>query len=207
MKILQIALIIGISYSCLDSKRRKKAIVKEKMEFINQSLHNQKATYDRSELLNFIENFNDELLSQKAIKIYDFTSETLEYLENFKSELIEYAGGYDSLGRILNTFEVEKQMEFTIGKNEDGEGYNLMKNLEKFTESVNHLDSTFNYKLVYHGNEFEVLSNSEAEKADFVSLNFENTPLVTALAIISQFETQVKLIESDAISRLKKLDK
>lgn len=82
-----------------------------------------------------------------------------------------------------------------------------MKNLEKFTESVNHLDSTFNYKLVYHGNEFEVLSNSEAEKADFVSLNFENTPLVTALAIISQFETQVKLIESDAISRLKKLDK
>jgi gliding motility-associated protein GldM len=133
------------------------------------------------------------------------TTKLLEYIEGLKDELEVESGGVDEHGFYLGA-KVEDivQVKF-IGPNKKGKGYELR---DKLNEYVVFLESMALNPKDYppfaldgaHDPLFKHIP--EQREKDFAQLTFENTPMVAAMAVLSEMESRIVQMESEILSEL-----
>lgn len=152
----------------------------------------------------------DKAVYDKAKKLRNETISLKSYLDKQKEKLIELTGGRNDDGSFPGAKSEEPVMNYMLGSGDDknGEAYKMKQKLNNYTLLVNNLAKELKISKSYEmlakdAKEDPRFKNDDEQKnKDFAHLNFESTPMVAALAVISEIETRVMNIESELLNEL-----
>jgi gliding motility-associated protein GldM len=147
--------------------------------------------------------FELAIVSQ-AEEVRKMSSAMVNDLENLKTELLNTAGGgKDETGKIKNASEEEKVAVMMIGASKNGKAYKLKNDLNDFVSKLNKVSSQAFAPLANDGkdDQFAKLNPDQARK-DFAELNFAQTPVPAAMAVLSQKQSEVRRLEGEVLDVL-----
>ncbi|WP_266203441.1 type IX secretion system motor protein PorM/GldM [Pontibacter kalidii] len=188
-----------------------------KFQFLDESLQtvNRKTVTDNAGVVSNIQaaiaenknpSANDQRVLKTAQEVRNQTSEMVSYIQGLRKLLIEQSGGMNDEGTAYKQPEgndiVAMNMIGAASKN-NGKGYELEQKLNDYAKFLRQYNEQVPQKLALSGKEDPVAQNDPAQKRkDFAQLNFEETPMVAALAVLSQKEAEVLKYEADVLQKL-----
>jgi gliding motility-associated protein GldM len=144
----------------------------------------------------------DELaLAIKARAVHSQANQVISHINELKKELIQKSGGYDEEGKLIGAKEETEVEVLMVGSEvQKGKAYELKRQLNEYVQKVNK-DFGTNYKpLALDAKDDEVYKKQLDQKnKDFAQVNFAQTPLAAALAVLSELETNVLAIENKVL--------
>ncbi|WP_299817825.1 gliding motility protein GldM [uncultured Pontibacter sp.] len=188
-----------------------------KFQFLDESLLgvNDKTVTDNASVLSNIRNAvdkggnraNDARVLKNAQEIRQQTSEMVEYIRGLRKELVDKTGGRseDDPNQYANPSGEDKVAIMMIGaaNKNSGKAYELKDKLNKYAKFLKQYNPNTPDQLANDGKDDVVAKNDKTQKnKDFAELNFGETPLVAALAVLSQKENEVLKYEADALQKL-----
>lgn len=141
-------------------------------------------------------------LADQSSKLHKETIDLISYMELLKRNLIEEAGGTDEDGRLKGANEETAVEVYMLGSDiKKGKAYELKGKLNDYVKSLNQ-DFKKSYGLMAPDGKDNILYKNSAEhkNKDFAQLNFGQTPLAAALAVISEIETKVLAMENTVLT-------
>ncbi len=150
----------------------------------------------------------------KAEKVRKLTNETLAYINALRAELIKETGGEEkdeATGSVIGYVgakEEQKVVEIMVGPegSKKGKGYDLQNKLNGYAQEVSNLvgPKILPYSpLALDAKDDPMFTkDKEQNKKDFATLNFAQTPMVAALAVLSTKEAEMLKLESMALEDL-----
>ena len=142
---------------------------------------------------------------QKADAVRKLSSDMYNELATLKTELIDKSGGYDEQGNLKNPKEEEQIAVMMVGLGGKGKAYALKDRLNKYvTDLQGFADKGTQFTpLALDAKEDPVTSkDKEQRNKDFAELNFAQTPLPAALAVLSQKQSEVLRYENTVLDQL-----
>ena len=128
------------------------------------------------------------------------TKEMMAYLGTVRDRLIKASG--NTANEFKNMSAEDKVAETMLGGKKNGIAYTELKpKLNEYSDYIRKFvpDAT---PLALDAKQDPRVTEKEQKNKNFAELNFENTPVVAALATISQKETEILKYEADALSAL-----
>jgi gliding motility-associated protein GldM len=151
---------------------------------------------------------NDKAILDKANLAHTLTNDMIAYIEDMRTKIIEITGGYTEDGKLVGGKDYDAQMAYTIGPEgkKNGRAYELRDKLNEFVAKLAALDDSLELKpIALDAKDIPIFANDKNQKnKDFAYLNFENTPTVACMAILSQFQSEVANMEAKALEELAK---
>jgi len=146
----------------------------------------------------------DVAILKKADEVRQTTQGIISELEELKKEIIEFAGGgYNEEGAIKNPEEETKVAELMIGGNKNGKAYALKDRLNAYISDLSKYSDNKFPPLALDGNEDPIAQDSKDQRnKDFANLNFGQTPVAAALAVLSQKQADIRRVESEVLNEL-----
>ncbi len=185
--------------------------VLEKFIFINKSLESavHETNVGNANTVARIQKQVDEAGNRKADvqvlntarEVREATKNVIENMRSIKAELVEVTGGMDDEGMApKNVSDEEGTANLMINKKR---GHELQQMLNEYTALLEQKTEVKTAPIALDAKDNPVFANDPNQKnKNFAELNFAHTPLVAALATISQFETEVLMRESAALEKL-----
>ena len=145
----------------------------------------------------------------QAQKAKDESRKMLDDMEALRESLIKETGGRDKeTGELIDGKNYDNSMNYLIGVEggAKGKAYELKEKLNSFAASMSKYSKNATITpLALDAKEIPMFAkNSDQKSKDFANLNFENTPLVAALAVLSEMQTKVARAESQVVAALTK---
>lgn len=149
---------------------------------------------------------------KRAEELKKETHQILAYIKKLKEDLFNQVGGGADphTGAVKNAKEETGVETMMIGVGRNGKGYELKRKLDTY---VNYLNDKF--KDLFEGNakRFEMLAKGNSDipmykhdplqrDKDFAQANFGQTPVVAALAILTQRQSEVIRYEQEVLKKL-----
>ncbi|MBB6609791.1 gliding motility protein GldM [Pontibacter sp. Tf4] len=187
-----------------------------KFQFLDQSLMgvNGKTVTDNAGVLTNIKSSvskngnrpNDATVLKQAQEIRQKTSELVNYIHSLREDLIKTTGGKnkDDENQYANPSAEDKVAIMMIGaaNKNNGKAYELKEKLNEYARYIKQFNPDTPNKLAFDGKEDPVAKNDKSQRnKDFAELNFGETPLVAALAVLSQKENEVLKYEAAALQK------
>ncbi|GAB3202831.1 hypothetical protein GCM10027293_30210 [Pontibacter aydingkolensis] len=149
----------------------------------------------------------DARVMKSAEEIRQQTTELVTYIRSLREDLIKTTGGVseDDPNQYANPSGEDKVAMMMIGaaNKRNGEAYKLKDKLNDYAKFLKQYNPNTPDQLAYDGKEDPVAKNDKSQKnKDFAELNFGETPMVAALAVLSQKENEVLKYEADALQQL-----
>ncbi len=146
----------------------------------------------------------DVAILNQANEVREATAAVINELEVLKKEIIDEAGsGLKEDGTIKNPQEEAKVGQLMIGGNRNGKAYPLKDRLNAFVTTLEKYSSSKYAPLAQDGKDDPIAKNSaDQRRKDFAQLNFGETPVAAALAVLSQKQTDIRRMESDVLNQL-----
>lgn len=141
-------------------------------------------------------------LLKQAEDVKKETSETMTYLEDLKKQLIETSGGPGTEGESYKNPSAETEVEaFMIGGAKNGKAYELKQKLDKTVQYLSQISGENFQMLAQDASEIPGISPAQKKK-DFAEFNFGQTPMVAALATISQKQNEIARYEAAVLEKI-----
>jgi gliding motility-associated protein GldM len=146
------------------------------------------------------------LLSKNALEIHTKTREMLTLIDEVKKQLIEETGGYNEEGGFKGANEETKVEVIMIGASKSsGKAYLLKKKLDEYVAFMNKYSTAKFDPLARNASEDPTLrKNSDQKNKDYAHLNFGQTPMVAALAVLSETEAKIVNMENSIMVGIEK---
>ena len=146
----------------------------------------------------------DLAILKQADEVRQLTGGIVSELDGLKKEIIEFAGGgYNEEGAIKNPQEETKVGEMMIGGNKNGKAYELKDKLNAFVASLEKYSDHKFMPLALDGSDDPIAKDSKDQRnKDFANLNFGETPVAAALAVLSQKQADIRRVESEVLNHL-----
>ncbi len=142
----------------------------------------------------------DKAVLTKAQDVRNQTAAVLKELDQLKEEIIVLTGGRDEEGNFVEIADEDKLATLML-KQKRGE--ELQKRLNEYTAYLSKaVDINFEPLALDAKDSKEFKDNPNQKRKSFSELNFANTPMAAGLATISQLQTEVVNIESQALEAL-----
>ncbi|TSJ81459.1 hypothetical protein [Cardinium endosymbiont of Dermatophagoides farinae] len=143
----------------------------------------------------------DIKILEQLLAMHQDTVAIVHYIDGLKKQLIDLEGGLDRLTKLPKGLKSDTMVaRLMINK---GEGNVLKNKLNKYIAQLSKLVHKPYAPIALDAKEHEFFSyDPNQAKKDFVTLNFDHTPLGAALATLSQFASEVVTTEADAILTL-----
>lgn len=148
---------------------------------------------------------SDQRVLKSAQEIRQQTSEMVSYIHGLRDMLVQKTGGLNPEGQYVNPSSEDVVAINMIGASNknNGKAYELRDKLNEYTKYMRQYNPEMPASIALAGGEDPVAKRDKAQKnKDFAELNFENTPMVAALATLSQKENEVLKYEADALQKL-----
>ncbi|TAH25887.1 MAG: gliding motility protein GldM [Cytophagales bacterium] len=143
---------------------------------------------------------------KKAEDVRKKTSELISFIQKTRDELISSTGGKDDDGvSYKGAKEEEKVVQYMVGPegSKKGVGYKLQKDMNEYGEYLKTTAKIEVPKLALDGKEDPLaMKDPNQKRKDFPNLNFAETPMVAALAVLAQKESQILKYESEALAKI-----
>lgn len=146
----------------------------------------------------------DVAVMKQADDVRKLSADINNELNSLKQEIITVAGaGLKEDGSIKNPQEEAKVAQLMIGGNKNGKAYALKQRLNAFTEKLNQFSQQKFQPLALDANDDPISKNKvDQRNKDFAELNFAQTPVAAALAVLSQKQTDIRRIEGEVLNYL-----
>ncbi|GGB91723.1 type IX secretion system motor protein PorM/GldM [Dyadobacter sediminis] len=146
----------------------------------------------------------DVAVIKQADQVRKYSSDIINDINALKEEITAKAGGgLNEEGAIKNPEEASKVAELMVGGRKNGKAYQLKKTLNDYTAELNSMIPTKFQPLALDGKEDPVAKgNKDQRNKDFAELNFEETPVAAALAVLSQKQTDIRRMEGEVLNYL-----
>ncbi|GAB3313917.1 gliding motility protein GldM [Larkinella ripae] len=168
---------------------------------INQStLDNIKATVDKSG-----NRATDLAIVKQAQEVRELTSGMVNELDALKEQIVtEAGGGLDEQGNIKTPNEETKVGAIMVGNNKNGKAYELQTKLNQYTQQLQKYNPNAKFTpLAVDAKDDPIASRSKEQRnKDFAELNFEQTPVPAALAVLSQRQSDIRRMEGEVLDFL-----
>ena len=145
----------------------------------------------------------DAAVLQQADQVRKKTADMMSQIDALKSELVQAGGGLDEEGSIKNLSEEDKVAQLLVGNNRNGAAYKLQGTLNQFTEELSKIGNAKFAPLAMDGKDDPTAKRSSEQRTkDFATLNFAQTPVPAAMAVLSQKQADVRRIEGETLDYL-----
>ncbi|KAA3440638.1 type IX secretion system motor protein PorM/GldM [Rufibacter hautae] len=145
----------------------------------------------------------DKQVVEQAQEVSTKSAEMVAYIRSLRDQLEKETGGKDAEGNYINPEANEVVNEVMIGGLKKGRGYELEQQLNNYAAFLRKYNPGVPAKLAMNGSEDpRVAQNKDQRKKNFAQLNFEETPMVAALATLAQKESEVLKYEAETLSKL-----
>lgn len=143
------------------------------------------------------------LIVQHAKELRERTQNIRAYMEKLKTEMIVKTGGFDEDGNLKGAKEETEVEVYMLGTNKsNGKAYELQTKLNEYVAYVNKTSGTSFPLIALDAKDDPIYKNNADQKnKDFAQVNFAQTPLVAAMAVISDLETKVTNMESTLMNQ------
>jgi len=199
--------------------------IMEKFKFIDDSLQlaNEAADKNNTKVEKGIEKLvtdngskpKDAQLLQSAKEVRAEAAKIKAKIEELRNKLVEVTEGYEEGhgGKMWKGAKEETKVEILmIGAegSKNGEGYKLQKEINDYCDKMTSILAKTEAKrsfehIAKNGEEDERIVDHESKKKDFANLNFAQTPMCAAMAILSNIESEVLKHETDALAAIQSL--
>jgi gliding motility-associated protein GldM len=143
---------------------------------------------------------NDIAVLKASEEIRAKTKETVEYLRDVRDKLVTAAGNTKGSNEYKDVSAEDKVAITMLGASRNGLAYPLKDKLNAYSEYIRQYVPGA-APLALDPKDDKMVTEKEQKSKNFAELNFENTPLVAALAVLSQKETEVLKYEADALQK------
>jgi gliding motility-associated protein GldM len=148
--------------------------------------------------------------AQLAQELRKQTDAIISYMNKLKTEMIVQTGGYDEDGNLKGAKEETEVEVYMLGTNKtNGKAYQLQNKLNEYVAYINKTSGMSFPKLALDAKDDPIYQNNADQKnKDFAQVNFSQTPLVAAMAVVSDLQSKVANMESSLMNQyLAKLGK
>ncbi len=184
-----------------------------KFQFLDESLQgvNTKTKTDNAGVVSSIRaavseggnRTSDQRVLKDAEEIRNRTKAMVEYIQGLRQTLIERSGGLNEEGHYVQPEGNDIVAMTMLGGKKNGAGYELKDKLDEYTKYLRQFSKNIPESIALSGKEDPVAAKDPAQRRkDFAELNFEETPMVAALAVLSQKESEVLKYEADALQQM-----
>lgn len=145
----------------------------------------------------------DLAIVKQADEVRKITADMSGELDKLKDQIVATSGGRDESGNIKNLSEEESVAQLMIGTNRNGAAFKLKDQLNSYTENLSRLSGNKYAPMALDGKDDPIASLSPDQKRkDFAELNFAQTPVPAALAVLSQKQADVRRLEGEVLDVL-----
>ena len=142
----------------------------------------------------------DLAVLKKSEEIRDSTKQVIEFLSNVRSKLL--TATENSKGTDYKNMSAEDKVAITmLGGKKNGLAYPLQNRLNAYASYIKGVVPDALPLALDPKDDARIAASSEQKHKSFAELNFENTPVVAALAVLSQKETEVLKYQADALQK------
>ncbi|WP_338872027.1 gliding motility protein GldM [Spirosoma sp. SC4-14] len=140
---------------------------------------------------------------KQADNVRKLTSDVIGELDKLKDRVVDAGGGRDESGNIKNLSEEEKVAQLMIGTSRNGAAFKLKDDLNTYIDNISKYAGTKYAPLALDGKDDPIANRSpDQRRKDFAELNFAQTPVPAALAVLSQKQADVRRIEGEVLDIL-----
>ena len=143
---------------------------------------------------------NDLAVLKASEDIRAKTKETISYLRDVRDKLVTSTENAKGSNEYKNMSAEDKVAITMLGGTRNGLAYPLKDKLNSYSEYIRQFVPGA-APLALDPKDDKMVTDPEQKNKNFAELNFENTPLVAALAVLSQKETEVLKYEADALQK------
>jgi|SRR6476469_2300094 len=142
----------------------------------------------------------DKNVLKQSEEIRTKTKEMVAYLRSVREKLLKAT---ENTGPELKNMSMEDKVAMTmLGGKKNGEAYTSMKpKLNEYAEYMKQFVGESATPLALDARDDKRVTEKAQKTKNFAELNFENTPVVAALATISQKETEILKLEAEALQK------
>ncbi|MBD2757576.1 type IX secretion system motor protein PorM/GldM [Spirosoma validum] len=145
----------------------------------------------------------DLAIVKQADEVRKLTADMVGELDKVKEQIIEAGGGRDESGNIKNLSEEEKVAQLMIGTGRNGVAFKLKDQLNGYAENVSKYSGSKYAPMALDGKDDPIANRSpDQRRKDFAELNFAQTPVPAALAVLSQKQADIRRIEGEVLDVL-----
>jgi gliding motility-associated protein GldM len=149
----------------------------------------------------------DVAVLKQAQAVRKEAMEIKKYIDDVRQMLIDTTGGYED-GDKTKMYKGAKEETLVevvmIGSegSKKGKGYELQKEINAFCADLSKVTGDKYPNLALDAKEDRRVTSEEQKRKDFAELNFGQTPMVAAMAVLSNMEAEVLKYESEALGKL-----
>ncbi|UOG77200.1 gliding motility protein GldM [Hymenobacter tibetensis] len=143
----------------------------------------------------------DVAILKQSEQVRERTKQMIDYLRGVRDKLVAATENVKGKNEYKNMSAEDKVAITMLGGKRDGAAYEMKSKLNEYSDYIKKIIPNAT-PLALDAKEDPMVTDPEQRSKNFAELNFENTPLVAALATLSQKETEVLKYESDALSKL-----
>lgn len=182
--------------------------LEDQMDYVVAETHERNVATEMNIEAKVEERGNKEIevkIMEKANMVRVHTKELLEYIDGLQEDLVKQSGGRDEHGFYLGAKNEDVVQVMFIGPSKNGKGYELRDKLNGYVDEVEALaHNPKDYPpFALDGKDDPLFKNiPEQREKDFAQLTFENTPMVAAMAVLSEMQSRIVQIESEILSEL-----
>ncbi|WP_235917479.1 gliding motility protein GldM [Hymenobacter busanensis] len=145
----------------------------------------------------------DLVVLKQSQEIREKTKEMVAYLQDVRDKLLKNTENVKG-SEYKNMSAEDKVAETMLGGKRNGLAYPMKDKLNGYSDYIKQFAPGVAPLALDAKDDPTASLDKEQKNKNFAELNFENTPLVAALAVLSQKETEVLKYEADALSELSK---
>jgi gliding motility-associated protein GldM len=163
----------------------------------------------------------DKYVVDLAKEVRDEGDKIKQHIDKLRDDLVSTTGGLEEGhgGKMWKGAKAETEVEIMmIGAegSKNGKGYVLQKEINAYSARLNEIFARINSKVMPSKPTFSKIAldpkddpripeHEEAKKKDFAQMNFGQTPMCAAMAVLSNIESEVMHQETQALASLQGL--
>jgi gliding motility-associated protein GldM len=143
---------------------------------------------------------NDVAVLKQSEQIREETKKVIDYLNDVRDKLVTATENTKGSNDYKNMSAEDKVAITMLGGTRNGLAYPMQKQLNQYSDYIKQYVPDAAPLALDAKNDPRIAASSEQKNKNFAELNFENTPVVAALAVLSQKETEVLKYQADALA-------
>ncbi|MBO0358256.1 gliding motility protein GldM [Hymenobacter sp. BT186] len=143
----------------------------------------------------------DVAILKQSEEVRTRTKQMIDYLRGVRDKLVTATENTKGKNEYKNMSAEDKVATTMLGGKRNGAAYDMKEKLNAYSTYIKGIVPSAT-PLALDAKDDPTVTDPEQRSKNFAELNFENTPLVAALATLSQKETEVLKYESDALTKL-----
>jgi len=141
----------------------------------------------------------DVAVLKQSEQIREETKKVVEYINEVRDKLVTATENTKGSNDYKNMSAEDKVAITMLGGTRNGLAYPMQKRLNDYSEYIKQFVPDALPLALDAKQDPRIAPGSEQKNKNFAELNFENTPVVAALAVLSQKETEVLKYQADAL--------